>query len=528
MAEVDTSSYLKPQQPQNPLDQILKVRDTAGALGDIEVGKGVQQAIQPDGSIDRNVLAQILKGSVAGSMAAPKAFSAIEALRNAGHAADEQAVRSQMAQVQYVASQLSPLYKKKGGVSYDELVKLAGPIIANGTKLGVKGTIPSIAEALQKNHGVTDIQRGQWVDQHYEQGIAVGRQFEAELPRTTTIDDNGNVSVQPAGTQKNPRTFDMKKQLAPGQKGVDDREYIYHQTTGQKIRNPNYGQEFVLGAGGGGGPDVTDTGIAGKTPIRQFTEGSRVVSREPTVNAATGQPMQSREAARANSGASSMPTSLPPGSGAPLAASGEAYAKDLADSRNYGERMNPLRQAIPLLEKLGKSGTGPGQETIQHIKAFAQTFGIPTINQKTVTDYAEAKKYLSQNAAAVAPPGTNIPSVLNAFEANPNMGQPQQAAVDLSKMLYGLGRMRQASVLAFKEAKKAEGLPDNAYTDWASEWSKNQDPRAYMADLMSPEERTKLSKAIKPGSEQAKKFKSSVDTAQRLKLFGDVERPEVK
>ena len=108
--------------------------------------------------------------------------------------------------------------------------------------------------------------------------------------------------------------------------------------------------------------------------------------------------------------------------------------------------MNPLKQAIPLLEKLGKTGVGPTTETIQHIKSAAQSLGIPVPNDKAITNYAEAKKYLSQNAAAVAPPGTNIPSVLNAFEANPNMQQPQQAAVELSKMLYGLGRLRQARI----------------------------------------------------------------------------------
>lgn len=515
MAEVDTSSYPRPQPPQNPLDQILKVRDTAGALGDIEVGKGMQAAIQPDGSVDRNVLAQILKGSVAGSMQAPKAFSAIEALRNAGHAADEQAIRSQMAQVQYVASQMSPLYKKKGGVTQEDLIKIAGPTIANGTKLGVKGVIPSVAEALQKTHGMTDVQRGQWLDQHYEQGLATGRQFEAELPRVTQVDDNGNISVQPAGTQKNPRTFDVKKQVAPGQPTIDDRQTL---PSGQP--NPNYGQPSVLGPGGSGGPNITDT-VAGRPPVRQFTEGSRVVSREPPVDAANGRPIQSREAAKANA---PIPTGLPPGAMAPLAASGESYAKDLADSRNYGERMNPLRQAIPLLEKLGKSGAGPGQETVQHFKAFANTFGIPTFNQKTIPDYAEAKKYLAQNGAAVAPSGTNMVVAENAFASNPNMSQPQQAAVDLSKMLYGLGRMKQASILAFKET----GLPANQYTDWASRWSPQQDPRAYMADLMSPEDRARLSKAIKSGSEQAKRFKASVDVAKRLKLFGDVERPEEK
>lgn len=88
MVDVNTDSYPRTQAPQNPLDQILKVGQVADTLGGIEVGKGMQAAIQPDGSVDRNALAQILKQTVAGSMAAPKALTAVEHLRNAGHQAD--------------------------------------------------------------------------------------------------------------------------------------------------------------------------------------------------------------------------------------------------------------------------------------------------------------------------------------------------------------------------------------------------------------------------------------------------------
>jgi hypothetical protein len=111
-----------------------------------------------------------------------------------------------------------------------------------------------------------------------------------------------------------------------------------------------------------------------------------------------------------------------------------------------------------------------------------------------------------------------------AFESNPNMSQPNKAASELAKTLMSLGRMRQASVLAFQQS----GLPDNQYTAWASKWSRDQDPRAYGADLMTPENRDALRKQLKPGSEQAKRFRASVDLAKELKLFGDVERPAVK
>lgn len=508
MAEVDTSSYPRPGQPQNQLDQILKVGQVADTLGGIEVGKGMQAAIQPDGSVDRNALAQILKGSVAGSMQAPKAFSAIEALRNAGHAADEQAVRSQMAQVQYVASQMSPFYKKKGGVTQEDLIKIAGPTIANGTKLGVKGVIPSVAEALQKTHGMNDIQRGQWLDQHYEQGLATGRQFEAELPRTKTYDDQGNLIEADAGTQKNPKTFTIKKQVAPGQPTIDDRQTL---PNGQP--NPNYGQPSVLGPGGSGGPNITDTGIAGRPPVRQFTEGSRVVSREPPVDAATGRPIQSREATRANA---PIPTGLPPGETERLKASQDAYTAASRASADYQTRINPLKSAIPLLEKVT---TGPTTEIMNHVQAAAEALGFKIPTSEDVSSYAKAKKYLNQNATSIAPAGTNVPGVMAAFESNPNMQQPSDAVRDLTKVMLTLSRMKQAEILAFEKTN----LPKNRFTEWAAEWGPQQDARAYGADLMSPEQRTKLEKSIKAGSVQAKRFKNSFETAKEHELLGDVE-----
>jgi hypothetical protein len=105
--------------------------------------------------------------------------------------------------------------------------------------------------------------------------------------------------------------------------------------------------------------------------------------------------------------------------------------------------------------------------------------------------------------------------VLNSMEANPSVKQPNEAAVHLSKMLYGLGRLRQASVLTFQAAKKREGLTRQRLRGLASRWSRDQDPRAYMADLMTAEQRKKLSDSIKPGTTQAKKFRET--STQRVR-----------
>jgi hypothetical protein len=98
-----------------------------------------------------------------------------------------------------------------------------------------------------------------------------------------------------------------------------------------------------------------------------------------------------------NGSAGSVLAAPAPGAKAAQEESGSAYAKDLADSRNYSTRMAPLQQAIPLLER---TKTGPGQEVFQRIGGIAQTLGLPVPNKQQITDYAEAKKYLAQNAAA--------------------------------------------------------------------------------------------------------------------------------
>jgi hypothetical protein len=511
----DLSSYPKPAQ-QNGLDQAGKATDL---MGQFAVGQGIQQAIQPDGTIDRNVLAQVLKGSIAGSMQAPQALTAIERLRQAGHSADIEAIRNQVSQMDYTGKLLGPLADKKT-VSKDELIDVAGKAIHNATKLGLTGYIPDVAKFLQQTNGdpnMTDQKRAQIVRDHHFQSQSVQRQLEAELPQVTPYNTGARTGTTVTGSQRNPQGISMAVEPPPTTATADTRK-----TLPNGKPNPNYGQPLIIGAGSSAPPPITRTDASGRIipTVRQATDSITGYEGMPTSN---GQPVRLAQPGDGTQLGKPGPiaTGLVPGEAAPMAASGEAYAKDLADSRNYAERMNPLKQAIPLVEKLGKSGTGPGQETVQHLKAFAQVFGIPTINQNTVKSYAELKKYLSQNAAAVAPPGTNIPSVLNAFEANPNVQQPQEAVAELSKMLYALGRMRQASVLAFQKT----GLPGGQYTDWASKWAPQQDVRGYMADLMTPEQRKDLLSKIKKGSPQAAKISGSYTTAKGLNLLGDVERP---
>lgn len=525
---VDVSSYPRPQPPQNPLDQIMKVGQAADTIGNLEVGKGIQAAIQPDGSIDRNTLAQILKGSVAGSMKAPQALSAIEQLRQAGHTADEAAIRNQVGQIDYVGKLLGPLADKKE-VSKEELTNVAGKAIANATKLGLTGYIPDVAKFLAQTNGdprVTDAQRAKIVADHHFQSQTVARQLEAELPQTAPYNTGANTGTAFVGSQRNPQAISMATAPGPSTGTVDTRERL---PDGKP--NPNYGQPMIIGAGTSAPPPITRTDVRGNIipPVRQFTEGSTVVGREPPVNAATGQPLaqtQTPQAAAANGpvpnipnpAAGPIPTGLPPQVAEQMAASQKNYTAHQEFAGNYRTAVNPLVSAIPLLEKVT---TGPLTEGLNKIQAAAESLGVKIPTSENVKNYAEATKYLMQNATAIAPPGTNVPSVMAAFESNPNMGQPSGAVRDLSKAMLALNRYKLA---AYKEFEKT-GYPSTYFNKWAAnEWSLSQDPRAYGADLMTAEQRSKLEKSIKPGSEAAKRFKNSLDTAAHTPgLLGDVE-----
>lgn len=554
---VDASPYQNRAPQVNLLEQMMQVRDAAGAMGDIEVGKGMQQAIQPDGSVDRNILAQHLKGSVAGSMKATPALTAIEHLRNAGYATDEQGLRTLHAKMGFVGSAISPLVQfdengKLKPVSQKQVISAAAGMLKQANEYGLK--VPDIMSSVTKLQGMTDQQRAETLYGQMVQGQSAQRALEAVMPRTTSADTGPTIEAGiPAGTQLRPGRTSVEKGLGPESQVTDDRRMIPG-PDGRMVPNPNYGQPQKLGPGGSGPPRITTRPAQGgpdsPPPVRQAMEGVTGVQRGPVTDPQTGRvlapaaappaapPAGVVPAAPASAAgvpapvpaaapatfAQRFPTGLPPGETEQMGQSAAAYTKELEAARGYQDRVQPLREAIPRLERLGTRGTGPGTETYNDIKSFAQTWGLPIPNAAALKDFAEAKKYLTQNATALAPPGTNIPSVTAAFEANPNVSQPNKAATYLAKSMLTLARLRQASLMAFKES----GLPGNRFNEFAADWIAKQDPKAYGADLWSKEDRAKLSKTLKPNTPQAKRFRSSVDEARRFGVLGDVERPEEK
>src|SRR5690606_14223531 len=92
-------------------------------------------------------------------------------------------------------------------------------------------------------------------------------------------------------------------------------------------------------------------------------------------------------------------SALPPGSEKALEGSVAAYNQAVENGGNYAVRVNPLRQSIPILEKMKTTDTGPISERINELKSAAQSLGagpLLGIDPEKIRDFNELKKYFSQ------------------------------------------------------------------------------------------------------------------------------------
>lgn len=218
-------------------------------------------------------------------------------------------------------------------------------------------------------------------------------------------------------------------------------------------------------------------------------------------------------------------TGLSPAAAATNTRSGEAYAAASEAAGNYGQRVNPLRQAIPILENMKETDIGPISDKWNDIKSTAVNLGagpLAGIDPEKIKDYNELKKYFNQysaQAAATLGPKTND-GLATAVTSNPNVHMDKLSASELSKVALGVERMRQAGVLEFNsKVDRGEADPSN-FNKFMVDWGTKQDPRAFVYDLMTKEQQDKLKKNLPPA--ELKKIRDGMNIADRHGLLGDV------
>jgi hypothetical protein len=461
MAEIDTSFYR--QQPQNPLDNLSK---TVGIANSVEQNRLLQgQQTQQGISIDkaRLELAVSQLGQLR-SMFAPQINNPNVTSKDITQIGVD-AIKQGIATPQQVATELSGFPKDGSGAD-----------------------------------------RLRWVRDRYVRTLSHENQINMMLGTPQVLDTGGGKTIiqQPLRPdQGTAQRGAVPNTLAPGTQ-------IYNPATRQLEVSPQ-GQPGQFAPSNA----APISSREGNTP-----KGGKPQSAIPASSQSTSSVPATPSVAGKDNGR--LPTGAPLGEGEAAgvagSASGNLLAKDRESGANYRREVMPLEQAIPKLEKLGKTGTGPGTEEVNNIKSFLQSAGLPGFDQEKIKNFDEAKKYLTDWVMANGNSGTND-KLAASFASNANVGISNAAAVDVAKTALALRRMRQAQLTAFEQS----GLPENKYSQWAAQWNAKVDPRVYGFDLMSPGARNKLLASLPAGKDgkigKRELFIMQVEDAERAGML---------
>lgn len=552
MAEVNVSMYgQKPAVEFNPLQTMGQVAGIGNALTQNKILQqlygsnvaGSQQwmkAVGPNGVLDPSKAASgiagdpniINKGEAIGQAISARAGQATATTAEAG-ASDAQLANLQN-KARVVDSLLYPVLGNNPNAKYADAVAAATKVFT---------TYPDLFNARERSAFLNNIPKtggpaalNDFANNLHARVMSPTDATTFTSPNPTIVDRGGQLHVVDANprTNKNLIGSNIEKGLTPeaaaaplpgpvvnGQPtrmSVQQNQDIVagkayqDPATGAVIYKPGHtpGELPPIEPGPGRGPMIESTKAPWAGGLKVKTTGSvapPVVS--PLVP--TGAPLGHAQAVEAVGGDS-----------------GKQYAADLsqADTKTFRRSVFPLEQAIPLLEKLGPQGTGPGTETLNNIKSFALSMGLPGVDAEKIKGYDEAKKYLTDFVNQNSSGGTND-KLAAAFAGNPSVHISNAAASDVAKSALALRRMQQAQVMEFQKT----GKPEDQYTRWASGWATGQDPRAYGFDLMSPQAQRKLVSSLPlPGSEEEartgtrKAFLESLAAAHRSGLVQPPDR----
>ena len=163
-------------------------------------------------------------------------------------------------------------------------------------------------------------------------------------------------------------------------------------------------------------------------------------------------------------------------------ASTAQFATERQAATEYPRRTLPLQKAIPLLEKLGTQGSGPGKKNVLRIASFLQSNGVQISDPDKIKDYDELNKYLTDYVNQNGDRSTND-KFAAAFAGNPSVLFDTALSLDVAKTALGMMRFNQA---AYQSAVNNHIAP-NKYADYKNQFVSQVDPRAFGMDMMSPD-----------------------------------------
>jgi hypothetical protein len=209
-----------------------------------------------------------------------------------------------------------------------------------------------------------------------------------------------------------------------------------------------------------------------------------------------------------------------PAPGPQFEAGKKAFDEDIAVSADKIRATQPLLQAIPLIEKLGSTGSGPTSQAFNDARSTLVTLGIIKPDDTKEAAYDKANKYLEQYSGRVPTAARSDASLYQAQTSNPNLKTSNAATLALAKQAVAYDRMDAARGIAFQDQANQGGFA--GYQQHRAGWTQNQDARAYGLDLMDPGKRQKLldDMKAKANTPEGKKFWNSLSVADKAGFLG--------
>jgi hypothetical protein len=220
-------------------------------------------------------------------------------------------------------------------------------------------------------------------------------------------------------------------------------------------------------------------------------------------------------------------TALPVGSASAMEDASKAYGAAIEGAGRYAQRVNPLRQVIPIVEKMKPTDIGPTSDKWNNFKSSLQSLGagpLLGIDPAKIEDYNTAKKYLNQYAlqsSSVLGPKTND-GLASAVSANPNMTMDKLSVLQLAKAALGTERMQQTGIREFQALVNAGKASPGDFNKFMLEFSSEHDPRGFVYDLLDGKDQKKMIEGLSPL--QKARIADSMLLAKKWGTIGDVKR----
>lgn len=259
---------------------------------------------------------------------------------------------------------------------------------------------------------------------------------------------------------------------------------------------------------GSGAPVVGTSG--------QFNYGAAGVGAGPYAPPGGGTPGSAAPGPALPGSAAAAPGGVQTGLAPGQAESAKVMQADLVRAGTFPQEIYPWQQALQKMQEMQGQGEtfGPGSKGRQELESFVYALSpsvakLAGVDPEKISKYAEVEKYLTQGLGQRASsfgPHTDA-GLATAASGTPNVHITDLAGVPLVKATIGLRRMEQAQILDNARL----GGPN--YTQNTAQWATKQDPRAYMIDMMSPEQVQSLQKSLKGAART--QFNASLQAAIR-------------